>query len=96
MIMRTLPVYAGWLLLALMPAASAQELRAAASEQTIFLWRVLAEPLVPSAGDHAEERTRLVQALNRFAARSEPDDFSALAVTPAAVSRHQKANASLF
>lgn len=76
--MRNLPLCAGWLLLALMPGASAQELPVSASQQTIFLWRGLPEPLAPSAGDDAEERTRLIQALNRFAARSEPDDFSAL------------------
>ena len=58
-----------------MLGASAQELLPSASEQTIFLWRGLPEPLVASAGDDDEERTRLVQALNRFAARSEPDDF---------------------
>ena len=76
--MRTLPLCAVWLLLALMPGASAQELPPSASEQTIFLWRGLPEPLVPTASDDTEERTRLIQALNRFAARSEPDDFSAL------------------
>jgi hypothetical protein len=96
MIMRTLTFCASWLLLALMPGASAQKLPATASEQTIFLWRGLPEPLVPSAGDDAEERTRLVQALNRFAARSDPDHSSAFAVTSAALSRHQKAYASLF
>lgn len=58
-----------------MPGASAQELPRSASEQTIFLWRGLPEPLVPSPGDDDEEGTSLVRVLNRLAVRSEPDDF---------------------
>jgi RHS repeat-associated protein len=70
--------FAFGLVLALVSGVSAQEIPDEATAQTIFIWRGLPEPLVPSAGDDAEERTRLIQALNRFAARSEPDDFSAL------------------
>jgi RHS repeat-associated protein len=69
---------AGWLLLALISGVYAQELPSGASATTIFLWRGLPEPLVPSDGDNDKERMLLIQALNRFAARSEPDDFSAL------------------
>jgi RHS repeat-associated protein len=57
------------------PARSSGDVTA----QDIFLRRVLAEPLVPVAGEpSASENSALLAALDAFASRSNPDDSSAL------------------